>query len=112
MTNNEAWWDKAGAAQPFVRVSATLERWWEIPPLAEQSNIVEYLDAETAKLDAAIAAARREIDLLREYRERLIADVVTGKVDVRRVAAQLPEGEDDYLCVVMPMEIPVGWEQC
>jgi hypothetical protein len=36
-------------------------------------------------------AARREIELLREYRERLIADVVTGKVDVRQVAAQLPE---------------------
>jgi len=91
VTNNEAWWDKAGAAQPFVRVSATLERSWVIPPLPEQTAIVEYLDAQTAKLDTAIAAARREIELLREYRERLIADVVTGKVDVREVAAQLPE---------------------
>ena len=91
MTNNEAWWDKAGAAQPFVRVSATLERCWVIPPLPEQTAIVEYLDAQTAKLDTAIAVARREIELLREYRERLIADVVTGKVDVRQVAAQLPE---------------------
>jgi type I restriction enzyme S subunit len=62
-----------------------------VPPLPEQTAIVEYLDAQTAKLDAAIAAARREIELLREYRERLIADVVTGKVDVREVAAQLPE---------------------
>ncbi|NPV73566.1 MAG: restriction endonuclease subunit S [Pelotomaculum sp.] len=62
-----------------------------LPPLPEQSAIVEYLDAQTAKINAAIAAARREIDLLREYRTRLIADVVTGKVDVREVAAQLPE---------------------
>jgi len=62
-----------------------------LPPLHEQAAIVEYLDAQTAKLDTAIAAARREIELLREYRERLIADVVTGKVDVREVAAQLPE---------------------
>jgi len=62
-----------------------------VPPLFEQTAIVEYLDAQTAKLDTAIAAARREIELLREYRERLIADVVTGKVDVREVAAQLPE---------------------
>lgn len=62
-----------------------------LPPLPEQTAIVEYLDAQTAKIDTAIAAARREIDLLREYRTRLIADVVTGKVDVREVAAQLPE---------------------
>ncbi len=50
-----------------------------------------YLDAQTAKIDRAIAAARRSIELWREYRERLIADVVTGKVNVREVAAQLPE---------------------
>ncbi len=62
-----------------------------IPSALEQTAIVEYLDAQTAKIDAAIAAARREIELLREYRERLIADVVTGKVDVREAAARLPE---------------------
>jgi len=62
-----------------------------LPSLPEQAAIVEYLDAQTAKIDAAIAAARREIELLREYRERLIADVVTGKVDVREVADRLPE---------------------
>ncbi|KRT35386.1 restriction endonuclease subunit S [Acetomicrobium hydrogeniformans] len=61
------------------------------PPLPEQTAIVEYLDTQTAKIDAAISAARSEIDLLREYRTRLIADVVTGKVDVREVAARLPE---------------------
>ncbi len=62
-----------------------------IPPHPEQTAIVEYLDAQTAKIDAVISAARREIELLHEYRERLIADVVAGKVDVREVAAQLPE---------------------
>jgi type I restriction enzyme S subunit len=61
------------------------------PPLPEQTAIVEYLDAQTANIDAAIEASGREIDLLREYRTRLISDVVTGKVDVREVAAQLPE---------------------
>jgi type I restriction enzyme S subunit len=62
-----------------------------LPRLDEQTAIVEYLDAQTSKLDTAIATTRREIELLREYRTRLIADVVIGKVDVREVAAQLPE---------------------
>ncbi len=62
-----------------------------VPPQPEQTAIVEYLDTQTAKIDTAITAARREIDLLREYRTRLIADVVTGKVDVREVAARLPQ---------------------
>ncbi len=62
-----------------------------IPPLPEQNAIIHFLDTQTPKIDAAIAAARSEIELLREYRTRLIADVVTGKVDVREVAAQLPE---------------------
>ena len=54
-----------------------------IPPLAEQAAIVAYLDKQTAAVDAAMARARREIELLSEYRTRLIADVVTGQVDVR-----------------------------
>jgi len=41
-------------------------------------------------IDAAMARARRQIDLLGEYRTRLIADVVTGKLDVREAAAELP----------------------
>jgi len=62
-----------------------------LPPKAEQQAILQRLREQTAKIDTAIAAARREIELLREYRTRLIADVVTGKVDVREVAARLPE---------------------
>ena len=62
-----------------------------LPPLSEQIAIVEHLDKTTAAIDAAITRARRQIDLLREYRARLIADVVTGKLDVRETAATLPE---------------------
>ncbi len=62
-----------------------------IPTLEEQECIVEWLKQRFGKIDTAIEAARREIELLREYRTRLIADVVTGKVDVREVAARLPE---------------------
>ena len=78
-------------AQPLVTGGMIKAQRVVKPLIHEQLAIVDFVDEQTAKLDAAIAAARREIELLREYRERLIADVVTGKVDVRQVAAQLPE---------------------
>ncbi len=64
-----------------------------IPPLEEQQAICSFLSAELATLHAAISRLNREIDLLREYRTRLVADVVTGKLDVRAAAARLPEPE-------------------
>jgi type I restriction enzyme S subunit len=63
------------------------------PPREEQLRIVENIDLETAELDSAISRLEREIDLLREYRTRLVADVVTGKLDVREAAARLPDEE-------------------
>ena len=54
-----------------------------IPPLAEQAAIAAYLDKQTAAITAAMTRAQREFELLSEYRTRLIADVVTGQVDVR-----------------------------
>ena len=62
-----------------------------LPPLPEQTAIVEHLDKTTAGINAAITRARRQTELLREYRTRLIADVVTGKLDVRETAANQPE---------------------
>jgi type I restriction enzyme, S subunit len=63
------------------------------PLLPEQKRIVKYLDEATSAIDAAIGKAQREIDLIHEYRTRLIADVVTGKVDVRHLAP--PPGSED-----------------
>lgn len=51
--------------------------------VAEQQAIVAHIQAESAPLDTAIEQAMAEIKLIREYRDRLIADVVTGQVDVR-----------------------------
>lgn len=53
-----------------------------LPPLPEQERIVKYLDAETGKIDRAIEVKRRQIALLRERREIVINEVVTGKVKV------------------------------
>ena len=65
-----------------------------LPPLPEQTAIVEYLDKATADIDTAISRVRHQIELLQEYRTRLIADVVTGKLDVREGAANLPNEVD------------------
>ncbi len=54
-----------------------------LPPLNEQDQILNTLQTATAKQDAAIARTKDEITLIREYRDRLIADVVTGQIDVR-----------------------------
>ena len=66
-----------------------------LPPLSEQTAIVEYIDKATADIDSAINRARRQIELLREYRTRLIADVVTGKLDVSEAATKLGEQADE-----------------
>lgn len=54
-----------------------------LPPTTEQQHIVAYIKTESAPLDETIARTEEEIKLIREYRDRLIADVVTGQVDVR-----------------------------
>ena len=62
-----------------------------IPPIKEQKQIVEFIKADTSPRDDAITRAEREIALMQEYRARLTADIVTGKLDVREAAARLPE---------------------
>ena len=54
-----------------------------VPSLHEQTIIVRHLDELTKRVDLAIDLARHQIELIEEYRTRLIADVVTGKLDVR-----------------------------
>ena len=65
--------------------------YFAVPPFDEQHNIVGHLQTLTNKLSAAVTRAEREMALLNEYRTRLIADVVTGKLDVHEAAAGLPE---------------------
>ena len=66
----------------------------------EQEEIVRFVASETTQLDSAIARTEREIALMQEYRTRLTADIVTGKLDVREAlsacdaqagAAKLPD---------------------
>ena len=64
-----------------------------LPPLYEQTDIVEYLNETTAAIDTTISLTSRQIKLVQEYRTRLIADVVTGKLDVREAAGLSGEAE-------------------
>ena len=69
------------------------------PPIPEQNRIVRYLDRTTGDIEMTTNRVGHQIELSQEYRTRLIADVVTGKLDVREAAAELPEvdslAEDD-----------------
>ena len=62
------------------------------PSLGEQRQIAKRAEDETGAFDPAISRLKREIELLREYRISIVADVVTGQLDVREAAARLPDG--------------------
>ncbi|WP_420595115.1 restriction endonuclease subunit S [Deinococcus sp.] len=64
-----------------------------VPPFEEQEKIVAELDSMVLNIDSLVLRNTTEIALLREYRTRLIADVVTGKLDVRAAAALLPDAD-------------------
>lgn len=64
-----------------------------VPPKKIQIEIVEYLDSQLSNIDRGIDGLEREIELLSEYRNRLVSDVVTGKVDVRSVIVEDVEEE-------------------
>lgn len=53
-----------------------------IPPIEEQQAIVDYINAKTAKIDGLIADLSAQIEKLKEYKQRLISDAVTGQIDV------------------------------
>lgn len=68
-----------------------------VAPVNEQQSIASHIASSVAPLEAAASRASREIELLREFRTRLTSDVVTGQVDVREIAASLPELGDDII---------------
>ena len=55
------------------------------PPLDEQQSIVAYINEKTAKVESLISELQAEIDYLKEYKQRLIADCVTGQVNVQNI---------------------------
>jgi type I restriction enzyme S subunit len=78
-----------GGGQPNINAGVIKSLRVPLPPLKEQMRVLEWIHQNG--FGDAIAAATIEIALLKEYRARLIADVVTGKLDVREVATKLPK---------------------
>lgn len=62
-----------------------------IPSLSEQQQIAEYLDKKTEEIDSTIDKFKVQIDKLKEYRQALIAEVVTGKIDIRSIEIPIPK---------------------
>ncbi len=80
-----------GGGQPNINADVVRSLRIPFPPIKEQDAILAHVELETSRLTTAISRFEREIELFREYRTRLVADVVTGKLDVREAAAKLPD---------------------
>ncbi len=66
-----------------------------LPPKFEQVWVAQMLDSSTSQTETSIVNALKQIELIQEYRTRLIADVVTGKLDVREAVAGLADDGGD-----------------
>ena len=65
-----------------VKTTTFLQLRMPVPPLSEQRSIVSYLDAKCAKIDKLITNITKEIECIKEYKQRLISDVVKGQIKV------------------------------
>lgn len=89
--------NSVGAIQAHYNTGTLANLRIPLPTTEEQKTILNSVADETAPLNTAIARTEREIALMQEYRTRLMADVVTGKLDVRSAAAKLPDLSADNL---------------
>jgi type I restriction enzyme S subunit len=83
--------NSVGAIQAHYNTGTLANLRIPLPSVSEQHQILTACHGQLAPIDSAISRLEREIALLREYRTRLVADVVTGKIDVRDAAARLPD---------------------
>ena len=81
--------ESTGTGYPAISESRLAALKVCVPSASEQAQIIQQLDGVTTSLNESIKHARRQIELMGEYRTRLIADVVTGKLDVRKAAEKL-----------------------
>jgi restriction endonuclease S subunit len=71
-----------GGAIPCANIKKFIATHLPLPPLEEQQAIVAYIEEKCKKIDALVEALEAEIEQLKEYKQSLIADCVTGKIKV------------------------------
>lgn len=76
-----------------------------VPPLSEQKAIAEYLDKKTAQINELVSAKQKQIELLKEYKQSVIANAVTGKLDERREKRKRKDSGISWFG-----KIPENWE--
>lgn len=80
-----------GGGQPNISQDTIKTIKLPVPTIDEQQQIADYLDKKTAEIDSAIDKFKVQIDKLKEYRQALITEVVTGKIDVRGIEIPTPK---------------------
>ena len=70
---------QSGYGQPNLNIDIVSNIRFPLPSLSEQTEIVSYLDEHTQLIDKTVSVEERRIDTLKEYRQSLISEVVTGK---------------------------------
>lgn len=71
-----------GVNYPAITANKLMKLSIPVPPLSEQQAIVAYIDSKLQKIDQYLADLQTEIDYLKEFKQRLISDVVTGQIRV------------------------------
>lgn len=71
-----------GSAIPSMTKSVYDEMLFPYPNIQEQEEIVEYLDKHTKEIDDLVSMEQKKIELLKEYRQSIISEVITGKIKV------------------------------
>jgi type I restriction enzyme S subunit len=78
LLNNQS----TGVKLPRVSPEIIMNTEIVFPPIEEQIEIVDFIDTRTKEIDDLVSLEQKKIELLKEYRQSLISEVITGKIDV------------------------------
>ena len=96
MMQKEIHVEQSGASREGLTLQSIKDFQITVPPMHEQQLISERVTETNETIFGMVSQARRQINLIEEYRTRLIADVVTGKLDVRTAVERLPDTKNGH----------------